>query len=144
MRCAVLGGGMTGLEVADALCAAQCVPEVFELSDKVGVGLAKERRPFLFQRLEQGNWKLHLNSRVIQVVIDSITCETNGETKEYGPYDAVIIALGRKANSNLVNELSVCCPGAEIVALGDAKEPATALEATASAALFAAGWKEQI
>ena len=140
-RCAVLGGGMTGLEVADTLCASGCVPEVFELSGQAGAGLAKERRFFLFDRLERGRCEFHLNSRVVRVCGGFIDCETDVGTETFGPFDSVIVALGRKSRAELADELRAVCPDAEIVVLGDALKPATALEATASAALFAAGWR---
>ena len=42
-RCAVLGGGLAGLETADALCARGIQAEVFEMADTVGTGLPATR-----------------------------------------------------------------------------------------------------
>ena len=52
-RCAVLGGGLVGLEVADALCEQAIQPEIFELTDAVGAGLNANRLYFIKQRLER-------------------------------------------------------------------------------------------
>ena len=137
--CAVLGGGMTGLEVADALCERACTPEVFEMAGQAGEGLAKERRVFLRKRLEAGGCRIHVSTRVTRIAGGRITCETEGERNVFGPYDVIINALGRKSDASLLNELRACCPDADITVLGDASKPGTVLDATASAAIYAAG-----
>lgn len=140
-RCAVLGGGLVGLETADALCARRICPEIFEQAESVGAGLNKYRRYFIDRRLKDGGCVIHTRTRVEAVRCHMIEYTQDGERCSAGPFDAVIVALGRRSENALEAELRAACPQAEIVCLGDAKRPGTAMDATADAALFAARWQ---
>ena len=140
-RCvAVLGGGLVGLETADALCALGVHAEIFEQGDKVGGGLNKNRMYFINQRLDRAGCVRRCGVRVAAVRGDTVIYDALGETKEAGPFDTVICALGRRSRSGLAEALSSLCPGAQVVLLGDAARPGTAMEAVADAALFARQW----
>ena len=140
-RCAVLGGGLAGLETADALCARGIQAEVFEMADTVGTGLPATRKGFVMDRLNAGGCVIHTGARIQHVAFPMIGYEQDGQTMEAGPYDLVITALGRRSERVLADELREKHPENECVCVGDADHPATALEATAGAAELAVHWE---
>ncbi len=140
-RCAVLGGGLAGLETADALCARGIQAEVFEMADTVGTGLPVTRKGFVMDRLNAGGCVIHTGARIQHVAFPMIGYEQDGQTMEAGPYDLVITALGRRSERVLADELREKHPEIECVCVGDADHPATALEATAGAAELAVHWE---
>lgn len=139
--CAVLGGGLVGLEVADALCARGIRTDVFEMGDSVGAGLPASRRAFVMERLEAGGCTLHTGARIEAVYFPHIGYVQAGQTRAAGPYDAVIVALGRQSNVRWAHALAQICPDMRVVCLGDAAAVGTAMDAVAQAAQFAAGWQ---
>lgn len=139
-RCAVLGGGLVGLEVADALCEQAIQPEIFELTDAVGAGLNANRLYFIKQRLEEGRCVVHCGARVEGIAFPDVRYQCEGHTHIAGPFDAIIAALGRQSDRALVDGLRQTCPNAEICCLGDASHVGTAMDAVVQAAEFAANW----
>lgn len=140
-HCAVLGGGLAGLETADALCARGVRADIFEMADAVGAGLPTTRKGFVMDRLNAGGCTMHTGARIRRVAFPTIGYEQNGQTLEAGPYDLVITALGRRSEHALADELRETHPEIECVCVGDANRPATALEATAGAAELAVHWE---
>lgn len=139
-RCAILGGGLVGLEIADALCARGIQPEIFELTDAVGAGLNKNRLYFIKNRLEAGHCITHCGARVEKVAFPHVTYSAAGETHTNGPFDAVITALGRRSEHALADRLRETHPNIHTVCLGDANRVGTAMDAVLEAAQFAAQW----
>ena len=135
--CAVLGGGLVGLETADALCARGIRPDLFERAERIGEGLPSSRRKFVMSRLEAGGCGLHAQTQVKEIRFPYIVTEQDGVQRDSGPYDTVILALGRKRVDGLAKALAGACPGVQVVCLGDAQQPGTAMEAVAQAAQFA-------
>ena len=137
-RVAVLGGGLVGLETADALCAAGAQAEIFEQGETVGAGLNANRMFFIRRRLEAAGCSVHCGVRVEAVSGGRVICTHAQERREAGPFDAVVAALGRRSRRTLVDALREVCPDVRVTVLGDALQPGTAMEATARAAQFAA------
>lgn len=139
-RCAVLGGGLVGLEAADALAERGVQPEIFELGEAVGAALNANRLFFVRERLRAAGCRVHTGARVLSVRLPDVAFEEKGEARSAGAFDAVIVALGRRREDGLARALREECPELSVVCLGDAAKPGTAMDAVAQAALFAAGW----
>lgn len=139
-RCAVLGGGLVGLEIADTLCAQSIQAEVFELTDAIGAGLNANRLYFIKQRLERGHCVVHCGARVERIAFPQVCYQSEGQMHTAGPFDAIIAALGRISDHALADCLRETCPNAQIRCLGDASRVGTAMDAVLQAAEFAAGW----
>lgn len=142
-RVAVLGGGLVGLETADALCALGAQAEIFELGEKIGGGLNKNRMHFINERLDRAGCVRRCGVKVSAVKDGVVAYDAQGESKEAGPFDAVICALGRKSRDGFAQAFAALCPDKALVPLGDSKKPGTAMEAVADAALFAWQWENE-
>lgn len=142
-RVAVLGGGLVGLEMADALCAMGARVEIFELGEKIGGGLNKNRMHFINERLDRAGCVRRCGVKVSAVKDGAVAYDAQGESKEAGPFDAVICTLGRKRRDGFAQAFAALCPDKALVSLGDSKKPGTAMEAVADAALFAWQWENE-
>lgn len=138
--CAILGGGLVGLEIADALCARGIQPEIFEMTDAIGAGLNKNRLYFIKNRLDAGRCILHCGARVESVAFPQVVYTAADGTHTSGPFDAIITALGRCSECTLAQQLRIALPKLEVVCLGDANRVGTAMDAVLAAAQFAAQW----
>ena len=135
---AVLGGGLVGLETADALCARGVRVEIFEQAGEIGAGLNGNRMAFIRERLVQGGCTAHCRARVEAVEGAFVRYEQDGERRASGPFDAFVTAMGRRSRRTLAQALREACPDISVVCIGDAQHPATAMEAVAQAAQMAA------
>jgi len=139
-RIAVLGGGLVGLEAADALSALGKKVEIFELGEKVGAGLNKNRLYFINQRLEQAGCIRHCGAEIQAVCGGHVQYVQAEQSLSTGPFDTVVNALGRRSRREFAQAVSELCPHTQLVFLGDARKPGTAMDAVADAALFARDW----
>lgn len=137
---AVLGGGLVGLETADALCARGVRVEIFEQAEEVGAGLNANRMDFIRRRLAQGGCTAHCGARVEAVDGPSVIYTQSGKRRKAEDFDMVVTAFGRRSRGGLAQALRASCPEMNVVCLGDAAHPATAMEAVAQAAQFAAAY----
>lgn len=97
LRVVVVGGGLTGVEIAGALCSSQRVSLVEgapRLLPSLGPGLAR----YAYRELERARVTFYLNRRLTEVAPDHIVA---GETKI--PYEVLIWAGGIQAPSWLSN-----------------------------------------
>ena len=138
---AVLGGGLVGIETADALCAAGIRTEIFEQGEKIGAALNANRRHFISGRLDDAHCVRHCGAQVERVHGGVVAYRHEGERAAAGPFDTVVCALGRRSVNALAQEVARQNAALEVVCLGDAMKPGTAMEAVAQAALFARKWK---
>lgn len=140
---AVLGGGLVGLETADALCARGVRVEIFEQAGEIGAGLNGNRMAFIRERLARGGCTAHCHARVEAVEGAFVRYEQDGECRTAGPFDAVVTAMGRRSRRMLAQALQEACPDKSVVCIGDAQHPATAMEAVTQAAQMAAAYVPQ-
>lgn len=139
---AVLGGGLVGLETADALCALGMKVEIFERGEKIGEGLNGNRLYFINKRLDKAGCRRHCGAHIEAIDEGTVAYRLKEERYVSTAFDTVIAALGRRSRDNFSKEFAVSCPETQLVSLGDAKKPGTAMEAVAEAAMFAWKWME--
>lgn len=137
---AVLGGGLVGLETADALCALGIHTEIFERGGRIGAGLNDNRLYFIEKRLDRAGCVRHCGARVESVDRRTVVFALEDGQHGQAEFDTVIAALGRRSLNEFEKGFAALCPGTQIVPLGDAAKPGTAMDAAADAAAFARQW----
>jgi len=104
-RLAIVGGGIIGLEMATVYSALGSAVTVIEFLDQIAPGADAEAVNILHAAMEAQGVTLHTATRVATVKATkaalALSCEGafEGEIKA----DAVILAVGRRANGGLVN-----------------------------------------
>jgi len=123
---AVIGGGLIGLEAMEILSGQGKKVTVIEMADEVGKDLEMYIRPYVFGIINEKRIPVHTNSKCVEIGDRFITIEKDGN-KEKISCDAVIIAVGSKSNTSIIETIKGL--GYQYHVIGDAKEPAKVLEA---------------
>lgn len=130
---AIIGGGMVGIETAEYLMANARGPmmtTIIEMTDRIGAGMVPNNLVPTMQRLRQDGVQLLVNTKVRSVTENSIEVESNGTVRTLSGYTHIVYATGVSAQAALMSELEGM---AALYCIGDAKEPAQALEAVRAA-----------
>jgi 2,4-dienoyl-CoA reductase-like NADH-dependent reductase (Old Yellow Enzyme family)/thioredoxin reductase len=101
----ILGAGLVGVETAEILSEYGNDVTVVDMLDAAAPLAPARPRENLLSRLSELHVKFQLNSKVIKILKDGITCEQNGERKELTGYDAIVLAFGSKSDTTLYQEL---------------------------------------
>ena len=100
-RLLIIGGGIIGLEMAQVYSALGSEITIVEMEPQLIPPADKDVVQPLFLKLKR-KYQIHLNSRVTDIKATSdaleVTYESGGEPTTM-PYDAVLVAVGRKPNS---------------------------------------------
>lgn len=120
----IVGGGATGMETAELLGEMGKEVTVVEALEDVARTIGPARKYFLMERLKEFQVNLRTNTKLTQVNDTGveICCEANSSI----PADNVVIAIGVKSVNDLEKEINSI---AQVIVIGDAKEPRTALSA---------------
>ena len=138
-RVAVIGAGLSGAETAQYLAHHGKQPELFEYGNHVAAGYNKAGRWFLLQDLEEHGVRQHLGCRIEELALPDVTFIHEEKQETISGFDAAVVAVGRKANSELADLIRERFPEVELHVIGDAARGAgTILEAVADAALAVA------
>ncbi len=100
-RLLIIGGGIIGLEMAQVYSALGSEITIVEMESQLIPPADKDVVQPLFLKLKK-KYQIHLNSRVTDVKATSDALEVtyeSGEERTTKPYDAVLVAVGRKPNS---------------------------------------------
>ncbi|MEE4164859.1 MAG: FAD-dependent oxidoreductase, partial [Desulfocapsaceae bacterium] len=100
-RLLIIGGGIIGLEMAQVYSALGSQITIVEMESQLIPPADKDVVQPLFLKLKK-KYQIQLNSRVSQISATpeaiEVTCE-HGEESTTTPYDAVLVAVGRKPNT---------------------------------------------
>ena len=126
-KIAVIGGGLVGLETADALACAGCEVTVLEMKDSIGSDLGSLRKIAVMMKMQQLQVKLLPNSKVCRFTEEGIVLEDNTLI----PCDCAVFAVGFAANDS--HALAEVCEKRDIPyhVIGDARSARRALDAIA-------------
>lgn len=126
-KVAVIGGGLVGLETADALACAGCEVTVLEMKDSIGSDLGSLRKIAVMMKMQQLQVKLLPNSKVCRFTEEGIVLEDNTLI----PCDCAVFAVGFAANDS--HALAEVCEKRDIPyhVIGDARSARRALDAIA-------------
>jgi len=135
----IVGGGLVGCETADFLAqttdnlgVAPTYVTILEMQDRLALDGNSEARHLLMERLVEKRVDIRLNSKADEIVEGGVLFTKDGQEVSVQGAEYVILATGAKS----VNTLSEAVKDkvAEVYVIGDARNPATALQATSDAA----------
>lgn len=122
----VVGGGVTGLETAETLCANNQVT-IIEMAKDVGTTLYASAKALLVKRLTDQGTKILTETTLVSVQKDSITVkDAQGESKTI-PCDAVVLAMGVRSDRSLREEFEQSFD--RVILIGDSEKPGQIREA---------------
>jgi 2,4-dienoyl-CoA reductase-like NADH-dependent reductase (Old Yellow Enzyme family)/thioredoxin reductase len=125
-RVVIVGGGMVGAELAEALAVRGKDVSVVEMLDDVLIGYEFPNKRGVIQRLcDLGVW-FYVSSTIISADDKVLTVKFKNQTREL-PYDVVVNATGYLPQLALRDELQRS--GTEVVAIGDCLSPGRILTA---------------
>jgi 2,4-dienoyl-CoA reductase-like NADH-dependent reductase (Old Yellow Enzyme family)/thioredoxin reductase len=131
----IVGGGMVGIETADALAIRGCEVTVIELQTLVAREMARNNRSDVLDRLRDRQVRL-LTGAAIEGVTGGAIVVRQGDARIFvAPGDAVIVAIGPEPNRDLVPLLDEI--GIPYVLVGDCNQPGDFLTAIRDASMAA-------
>jgi pyruvate/2-oxoglutarate dehydrogenase complex dihydrolipoamide dehydrogenase (E3) component len=135
----IVGGGLVGCETADFLAqttdnmgVAPTHVTILEMRDRLALDGNSEARHLLMERLYEKRVEIMLNAEAMEIVDGGVLFTKEGKEVSVQGAEYVILATGAKSADNL--SAAVKDKVAAVYVIGDARNPATALGATAQAA----------
>jgi len=118
---AVIGAGMTGLEVAETLCAQGCRVSIVEMADEAAPGAYHQHKDDVLPKLARADAAFYLGHRLEAVRADGVELREvkTGKVKKL-PADGVVLSIGLRPNDALTEGLKAL--GVPVVAVGDAQK----------------------
>lgn len=130
----VVGGGMVGCEICEYLMhqkRGSLHITMIEMADEIGAGLVVNNRVPTMIRLNRPEITMMTGTKLMSVNGSDVTVERHGVQETFGGFTHVIYACGARPARALFDELKEAYP--EAVLIGDASQPAQALEAVRQA-----------
>ncbi len=124
----VIGGGLTGMEVADFLSEKGCGVTIVEMLPHSPVLKFTGHGYQLHKRLRDKGCRLMLNTTVESVQEDSVITVTDGKSETITPVDRVVVAVGMRPQQDLKKFLDE--KGISHCIVGDASQVRRIIEAT--------------
>ena len=125
---AVIGGGLVGAETANYLATHGNDVTIIEMMPEIMKEEPDNWKRFMNISFEEHGTKIYAGTAVKSINEDgTIDIEKDGEQKQVGPFDHVLMAAGMRAVAGLREELEAM--GCEIVAVGDSNKPGNAMAA---------------
>jgi NAD(H)-dependent 7beta-hydroxy-3-oxo-delta4-cholenoic acid oxidoreductase len=138
-RVVIIGGGLVGCETADLLAQTTDNMEVaathvtiLEMQDTLALDGSSQARHLLMGRLREKEVEIMLGAEVLEILDDGVRYKRNGREETLHGMEYIILAVGVKSVDNL--SAAIKDTVSEVHVIGDARRPARALQATASAA----------
>ncbi len=140
----IVGGGSVGCETADYLAPlvndlakANRDITLIEMTDVLAANESGAGRAVLITRMIGKGVHALTGAKVTEVTEDTITYEMDGETHEIEGADALVLALGYRTNTELVDNLNAA--GVTVHTIGDADKPGNIRDAIGAAYAVAKG-----
>lgn len=130
----VVGGGMVGCEICEYLMhqkRGSLHITMIEMADEIGAGMVVNNRVPTMIRLNRPEITMMTGTKLMSVNGSDVTVERHGVQETFGGFTHVIYACGARPARTLFDELKEAYP--EAVLIGDASQPAQALEAVRQA-----------
>ena len=125
-RLLIIGGGIIGLEMAQVYSALGSEITIVEMESQLIPPADKDVVQPLFLKLKK-KYQIHLNSRVTEVSATTAAIEVtyeSGEDSKTIPYDAVLVAVGRRPNAlgMGLEELGVTLSAGNFIGVNDRQQ----------------------
>jgi len=122
----IIGGGEVGLETAEWLAEKGKTVTVIEILPEVARDMVHAVKVPLMISLKDYGVKIYTNTRIKQIKSDGVIMERNG-AEETIKVDAIVIAVGVKAEDKLENKLRDVVP--KLFCIGDCQRPGNIMDA---------------
>lgn len=126
-RILILGGGMIGLELAELFADQGKEIVVVEKLSEVARDMNPISKKLLLKRLSSLPVKINTNTELLSFINNEASVNVNGETKNLGKFDDIIVSIGHKSYENLSEQLMKS--GFTVHVIGDAQKPAKIIDA---------------
>jgi pyruvate/2-oxoglutarate dehydrogenase complex dihydrolipoamide dehydrogenase (E3) component len=123
----IIGGGTVGSETANHLANHDKKVTIIEMTNAIAIDEESNTRSLLLDDLMKRDVSLFLNSKAQSIMEDKVIAVVDGEEKEIGPADSIVIALGTIPSTALYEKMKH--KSVEVVNIGDSIEVRKALEA---------------
>ena len=140
----IVGGGSVGCETADYLAPlvndlakANRDITLIEMTDVLAANESGAGRAVLITRMIGKGVHALTGAKVTEVTEDTITYEMDGEAHEIESADTLVLALGYRTNTELVDNLNAA--GVTVHTIGDAEKPGNIRDAIGAAYTVAKG-----
>jgi NADPH-dependent 2,4-dienoyl-CoA reductase/sulfur reductase-like enzyme len=117
----LVGGDMVGIETADLLITRGCEVTIVEMLDRCAIGMARNNRMEIMDRLEAAHVKILLRTRIVRAQDDKLVLETAIGSSALAIGDCLMTAIGPRPNREIVPAVEAA--GAEYVLVGDCNQP---------------------
>lgn len=132
----IVGGGMVGLEVAEAVAPHATSVTVIEMLDKVAANLGQLRQITVMEELYRAQVRMMVNTTCKQITPWFVLAEKEGKEIQI-PCRSVVIAIGARPNDSSTIQSAAKAMGIPCYVIGDARKARRALDAIAEAAAVA-------
>lgn len=119
----VLGGGLAGCEAAIHFARQGKSVSLVEMNDALSVDANIRHRPLLLEEIDKQQIKVYLNHRGLAIDTEGVTCSDDQGQTTLIPGKTVIMALGQRPRTHVVEALYDAAPIVKIV--GDCVRPST-------------------
>ena len=102
---AVIGGGLIGTEIANALLSKNNNVFVFELLPQIANGMEMIEQKLTLNALKNEKVKIFTNTLVKEIDGEKIIFETDGKINEINKIDSIVVSTGMKSYNPLEKEL---------------------------------------
>lgn len=116
----IVGGGLVGCETAHVLAERGCTVHIVEMQDDVLKDTSYVTRHSQLDVLAATGAKLHVSTRLLEVLPDGISAQQGEETIKLQA-DHVVLAMGYRSRSTLYQELSGVLD-CEVFQIGDCRQ----------------------
>ena len=120
----VIGGGLVGVETAQHIAVHNQNVTVVEMQAELASDMEGGARHFMLESLKTNDVASYTESTVVEIKDSSLIIETGNGRQEI-PADQIIVAVGSKSNTQLIEEIDNRIP---TIVLGDAMLVGKALE----------------
>jgi len=123
----VLGGGDTGVEIADYLSEQGKNVTIMELREGIGIDMHPAIRSFLTQKLSDQGVSILTSTKAVCFKNECLLTEGPDGPRELDCFDQIVSSVGSKSNTEMVREIKKYCQNLYVI--GDARAPRDAMEA---------------
>ena len=123
----VLGGGDTGVEMADLLSQQGKKVTILEMREGLGIDMHPAIRSFLLKRLADQGVSILTSTKAVCFQNECLLTDGPTGSQELDCFDQIVTSAGAESNNELENDIKKYCQNLYVV--GDALDPRDAMEA---------------
>jgi len=130
-RVLVLGGGDTGVEMADLLSQQGKEVTILEMREGIGIDMHPAIRSFLTKRLAKQGVSILTSTKAVCVQNECLLTDGPTGSQELDCFEQIVSSVGAESNAELAQPIEKYCQNLYVV--GDARDPRDAMDAVLEA-----------